>query len=104
MPIITGAKKKLRSDARKEIVNKRVREKIKASLRAFKTNPSQDSLRIAYSALDLAAKKNVIPKNKASRKKSRLAVSLAKNSQAPPKNLKTNRTKKSNRKISSAKS
>lgn len=74
MPITLSAKKKLRADARKQKVNQKVETAFKLAIKNFKKNPSEESLKQAYSALDIAAKKAVIPKKRAARKKSRLAI------------------------------
>lgn len=78
MPIIKSAKKKLRADLRKRGVNLQVKRQMKSALKKFAAVPSTDNLTQAYSILDVAAKKNVIPKKRASRTKSRLASLLAK--------------------------
>lgn len=46
---------------------------MKTALKAFSKKSSQDTLKEAQSAIDKAAKKNVIHKNKAARLKSRAA-------------------------------
>src|SRR4030065_1207433 len=73
MPIIQSAKKKLRSDMRKQKVNRKVEETYKLAIKNFKKDPSDEALKKAYSTLDVAAKKGVIPKKRADRKKGRLA-------------------------------
>lgn len=78
MPVIKSAKKKLRADARKRVINLRVKRNVKDTLKWFTSKPTNETLKQAYSALDTAAKKNVIPKKRANRKKSRLAALLAK--------------------------
>lgn len=78
MPVIIGAKRKLRADARKEIVNNKIKGKIKTALKTFKLKPSNETLKEVFSALDSASKKGIIPKNRADRKKSRIAIRLAK--------------------------
>lgn len=79
MPIIKSAKKALRQAekrrtgnlARKRAINEVIR-KIKKFLSEGKQNDALALLPRAYQALDKAAKTNVIHKNAASRKKSRL--------------------------------
>jgi len=73
MPIIKSAKKALRRDKRRTIVNKKINDQVKAALKKSRKNPSKKNLKEAFSYLDKAAKKNVIHKNKASRLKSRLS-------------------------------
>ena len=90
MPVIKSAKKKLRADARKKIVNLKVKTQMKSALKKFAANPAREVLAQAYSALDTAAKKDVIPKGRANRKKARLAALLSKSSKSkptPPKNV-----------------
>jgi small subunit ribosomal protein S20 len=78
MPIIASAKKKLRADARKKKINQKVRASVKLSLKTAREKLTQDNLQKAYSALDKAAKKGIIPKKRADRRKSRLAKFLVK--------------------------
>jgi small subunit ribosomal protein S20 len=84
MPIIKSAKKALRTAARRKEENDLTRAKIKSAVKGVKLATSAkkaeatELLQKAYKELDLAAKKNVIHKNKASRLKSRLAKSLDK--------------------------
>ncbi|MEX0622137.1 MAG: 30S ribosomal protein S20 [Candidatus Woykebacteria bacterium] len=78
MPIIKSAKKKLRADLRKKVVNIKVKDKFKAAIKAYRAKPSNDNLANAYSALDTAAKKGIIPKKRADRSKSRLSGLLPK--------------------------
>ncbi|OGY27471.1 MAG: hypothetical protein A2Z42_01705 [Candidatus Woykebacteria bacterium RBG_19FT_COMBO_43_10] len=90
MPVIKSAKKKLRADARKKIVNLKVKTQMKSALKKFAANPAREVLAQAYSALDTAAKKAIIPKGRANRKKARLAALLSKSSKSkptPPKNV-----------------
>lgn len=78
MPITKSSKKALRRSRRQVLVNARVREEYKVVAKVVRKNPTRITLKKAYSALDMAAKKKVIHKNKASRLKSRLAKLLAK--------------------------
>ncbi len=73
MPVIESAKKALRRDKRRALVNKRIKEKVKAILKKTRKNPQKKNLKEAFTFLDRAAKKKVIHKNKANRLKSRLA-------------------------------
>lgn len=83
MPIIKSAKKALRASLRKKENNDLTRSKIKSAVKgvraAAKTEDKKtpELLSKAYRELDLAAKKNVIHKNKASRLKSRLTKLIA---------------------------
>lgn len=72
MPITQSAKKALRRDRRRTVINLRIKRKIKAALKLARQKPTPKNLSSAYAALDRAAKKKIIHKNKASRLKSRL--------------------------------
>ena len=80
MPVIKSAKKRLRADLYKKVVNQRVKTQLKSTLKSFSTRPSKEALNKAYSILDVAAKKGVIPKGRADRKKGRLVGILSKTS------------------------
>lgn len=73
MPIIKSAKKKLKQDKFRTIVNLVYRNKIKKTLKEAREKKTKKSLKSAYSALDRGVKKKVIHKNKAARLKSRLS-------------------------------
>jgi small subunit ribosomal protein S20 len=80
MPITRSAKKALRVSTRKRAVNDRTKKVLKEGVKniqkltvAKKWKEAKESLFSAYSAIDKAAKKGVIKKNTASRKKARLA-------------------------------
>jgi len=77
MPVLKHALKKLKADKRREKINKRIKTKTKKAIRAFKEAPSKELLPNTFSALDRAAKKNVIRKGKADRLKSRLSALIA---------------------------
>ena len=77
MPIIQSAKKKVRKDKKKTLVNKKYEHSYKKTVNSLKnqeTGKAKKSLRDAYSLLDKAAKKGVIHKKKANRLKSELAA------------------------------
>jgi small subunit ribosomal protein S20 len=76
MPITKSAKKALRRDKRKQGFNKRAKRKAEQAIKAFKKEPSQESLAQAYSAIDKAAKRNIYHDNKVARLKSKLAKML----------------------------
>ncbi len=80
MPITKSAKKALRVSIRKNAINDRTKKVIKEGVKKVqKLAVAKDwkaataSLSSAYSAIDKAAKKGVIKKNTASRKKARLS-------------------------------
>ena len=85
MAITTGAKKAIRQGERKRVMNLRRQKIMKESVKevsklvvAGKKAEAEKNLKRAYKALDKAAKRGVIKKNTASRKKSRLAKAIAK--------------------------
>jgi small subunit ribosomal protein S20 len=80
MPITKSARKAHRVAARKRAVNDRTKKTLKEGTKAVeklvvakKWDDAKKSLSAAYSAIDKAAKKGVIKKNTASRKKARLS-------------------------------
>jgi len=84
MAITKSAKKALRVSDRKRVFNDRIRKTLKSSVKeartsiASKAKTSAESVRLAFKALDKAAKRGTIKKGTADRKKSRLAKALAK--------------------------
>src|SRR5438105_5799083 len=90
MPIIKSAKKRVRIAAKASVRNAKtkraMREAIKAfsrSLEAGKPAEIAKAQQAAVKAIDVAAKKNIIHKNKAARRKAQLAAA-AKASGAKP--------------------
>jgi len=80
MPITKSAKKALRQSARRyqqnlarKVAYKASVKKVRALALEGKVKEASTALHEAYKALDKAAKTNVISKNTAARKKSRLA-------------------------------
>ncbi len=80
MPITSSAKKALRASKKKRIFNTRRKEAVKNTVKEVKklvaaknTIEATKLLSAAYKAIDKAAKRGVIKKNTAARKKSRLA-------------------------------
>lgn len=87
MPKILSAKKALRQNIRRRAKNSKQKELLKKALKSFKklaaakkTKEAQDEIKKVYTALDKAAKSNIIKKNTAGRLKSRMAKLLAKTS------------------------
>ena len=72
MPIIKSAKKAARQAVKRTEHNKAIKKDIKAAFKAFKNNPTPETLSKAQSEYDKAAKKNLIKKNTASRRKAKL--------------------------------
>lgn len=83
MPLIKSAKKALKVADRRKEENDLTRAQVKNAVKGFKVAVSKgdkktdELLSNAYKQLDLAAKKHVIHKNKASRIKSQLSKSIA---------------------------
>lgn len=80
MPVTKQAIKKVRQDKRKARFNLRKKKTYKENVKDYLKNPTEAALKKVSSALDRAAKTNVIHKNKASRLKSRLSKKLLKGS------------------------
>ena len=85
MAITKGAKKAIRQGERKHVMNLRRQKAMKESVKEVsklvvsgKKSDAEKNLKVAYKALDKAAKRGIIKKNTASRKKSRLAKAIAK--------------------------
>jgi small subunit ribosomal protein S20 len=88
MPIKTSAKKYMRVTDRKTALNKTVKGVLKSTVRKAKevaSDKSKDvrteSFRKAQAAIDKAAKRGIIKKNTAARKKSRLNALMKKSGQ-----------------------
>ena len=80
MPITRNAKKALRVSEKKQAINARTKKTLKEGVKSLeklvgakKWKDAKTALAEAYSAIDKAAKKGVIKKNTASRKKARLS-------------------------------
>jgi ribosomal protein S20 len=83
MPIIKSAKKAARQAEKRTAHNGQIKKAIKAALKAFKANPTAENLSKAQSEYDKAAKKGLIKKNTASRRKANL-VKIAKAANVKP--------------------
>ena len=70
MPVLKHAKKKLRQDKVRTLRNKAIRSGYKDAVKAAKANPTDETIKKAYSEVDKAAKHNIIHENKAARLKS----------------------------------
>ena len=84
MPIIKSAKKAARQAVKRTAQNQQIKKFIKAALKAFKADPTAKNLSKAQSEYDKAAKKGLMKKNTASRRKANLAkfAKVAKNESA----------------------
>lgn len=97
MPNLKTSIKSLRSSKRRQVVNNRLRERIKRATKKQNTlvgegniEEGKKNLKNVYKVLDKAAKKNVIKKGKADRVKSRLTKNLNKLAQDNVKTSKKN--------------
>ena len=86
MPILKHAIKKIRVDKRRTLVNKKIKTKVKSSVKKMRLNPSGEALKSAFSALDRAVKKRVLPGGRVNRIKARLSK-LIKTEEAPKKKV-----------------
>jgi small subunit ribosomal protein S20 len=78
MPIIAQAAKKLRHDRKRTKQTMAVRESLRTLVKSMRKTPTSKTLTQVFQALDKAAKRNIIHKNKAARLKSNLAKLIAK--------------------------
>ena len=83
MPNTRSAAKRMRADTQRHLRNLQVLSELKTLLRSFreqaragKRDGAQTAYRLLAKRLDQAAKRNILHKNTASRKKSRLARKL----------------------------
>ncbi|MBT4916956.1 30S ribosomal protein S20 [Candidatus Peregrinibacteria bacterium] len=83
MPILKSAKKRVRQNAKKRARNFPVRSELKTlfkqqldNIKDGKVKETVEFMPKVYSIIDMAVKKNIIHKNNAARKKSRLAKGL----------------------------
>ncbi|MFH1519239.1 MAG: 30S ribosomal protein S20 [Candidatus Omnitrophota bacterium] len=90
MPQRRTAKKALRQTKKRKQKNLRVKQTIKTAIKKLKkvldstdTSAKQKALTDVYKVLDKAATKNIIHRNKAARKKNRLAKLLKKSTAKP---------------------
>lgn len=73
MPVTKSAKGALRVAQKRRGINLKVISSFKKAVSTVRKSPTVTTLKSAYSALDQAAKKGVIHRQKAARLKSRLA-------------------------------
>ena len=98
MPIIKSAKMAARQAVKRTAQNQQIKKFIKAALKAFKADPTPENLSKAQSEYDKAAKKGLLKKNTASRRKANLVkiVKATKTEvqETPKKTVKKTTTKK----------
>lgn len=98
MPVIKSARKKQKQDKRRTAQNASLEKTYKQLLKLAKQTPSQEAMQKAFSALDKAAKNNIIHKNKAARLKASLARNNAKNSKTEKAPMKSPKKKQASKK------
>ncbi|HHT9112038.1 MAG: 30S ribosomal protein S20 [Planctomycetes bacterium] len=83
MPIMRSAKKRLRQNIKQNLRNRSYRAALKTQLKKFlsvvkegNAQAAQEELRLTVKKIDKGVAKNILHKNTASRKKSRLAKKL----------------------------
>lgn len=79
MPLIKSAIKQMKQDQRRYAQNLRTKRAMRTAIKAFQSSPSFSAMCRAQSAIDTAAKKNIISKQAAARRIKHLAK-LAKES------------------------
>lgn len=86
MAITSSAKRAIRTSARKRVYNVRRLDTMRESIKdvkkmviAKKWSDAEKELSVVYKAIDKAAKRGVIKKNTAARKKSRIVAFIRKN-------------------------
>lgn len=91
MPIIKSAKKRARQTESRTIRNVKTKRTLREAVKAFtaalatgKADSISEAQKKANSAIDVAAKKNIIHKNKAARKKSQLNAQAKKVASGTP--------------------
>ena len=85
MPIIKSAKKRVRVARKATVRNAKTKRTLKTAIKAFLGKSTSGSHSKAQSALDTAAKKGVMHKNKVARKKRQLAAAAKKAGVKPAK-------------------
>ncbi len=78
MPIIKSAKKRVKQTRKATTRNARTKKTLRGALKSFIKKPASASHSKAQSALDKAAKKGLVHKNKVARKKRQLAAAAKK--------------------------
>lgn len=74
MPIIKSAKKRVKTARKATVRNSKTKRSLKSALKIFSKSSSAKSHSQAQSALDKAAKKGLVHKNKVARTKKQLAA------------------------------
>lgn len=78
MPIIKSAKKRVKTTRKATVRNARVKKSLRGALKSFGKSVTSKNHSAAQSALDKAAKKGLMHKNKVARKKRQLSAAAKK--------------------------
>lgn len=73
MPITKSAIKKVRVDKKRTVSNMIFKGRIKTTIKEVRVNPTPETLKAFYSAMDLGVKHHLVTKGHASRLKSRIS-------------------------------
>jgi small subunit ribosomal protein S20 len=104
MPILSNAKKALRSSRKKTAVNDRVRARVRTTTKSVKKSGAVESLAQAFSSIDKAVKRHLLHRNKAARLKSQLSKAATKGeAKAAPKKQSAAKPAKSTKTAKSSK-
>ena len=76
MPITKSAIKKARVDKKRTLQNVAAKGRLKTTIKEVRANPTVETLKSLYSAMDLAVKHHLVAKGHASRLKSRIAKTV----------------------------
>lgn len=98
MPNIKAAEKWMRQTEKRTVQNKDVKTRLKTVFKKATTSKDGELAKQVESQFDKAAKSGVIHKNKAARKKSRLAKAMAREVVAPAAKSKSKSSKGSRKK------
>lgn len=72
MPITKQAIKKMHQDKKREAHNRRIKTEVKKRIKTARGDSTGENVKVAVSAIDRAAKKNIFHRNRAARLKSSL--------------------------------
>ena len=89
MPVLANAKKALRKDRRRTVVNRRVKDKMKAAVKAVRESKKEADLPKAFQTIDRAVKRNLLHWKKAGRLKSQLSKIVEKTTTTKKSDTKT---------------
>ena len=94
MPIIKSAKKRVKTARKATVRNAKTKKTLRGALKSFMKKPAASTHSKAQSALDTAAKKGLMHKNKVARKKRQLSAAAKKAGAKPAAAVKKTAAKK----------